>query len=63
VYDVERLKEQPNYREGQLWMSPLKFVDAAAAPFRGRSVALHDVTLRDGEQTVGLSSLLMREWP
>jgi len=55
VYDIERLKEQPNYREGKWWMSPLNAVDAVAAPFKGRSVVLHDVTLRDGEQTVGVA--------
>jgi methanogen homocitrate synthase len=55
VYDIERLRSQVNYRAGKWWMSPLNFVDEVAAPFEGRSVALHDVTLRDGEQTVGVA--------
>ena len=55
VYDIERLRQQPNYREGKWWMSPLNFIDAVAEPFSGRSVVLHDVTLRDGEQTVGVA--------
>ena len=55
MYDIERLRSQVNYRAGKWWMSPLNFVDEVAAPFEGRSVALHDVTLRDGEQTVGVA--------
>lgn len=55
MYDIERLRSQANYRAGKWWMSPLNYVDEVAAPFEGRSVALHDVTLRDGEQTVGVA--------
>jgi len=55
MYDIERLKQQPNYKEGAWWMSPSNLEPEVAAPFRGRSVLLHDVTLRDGEQTVGVA--------
>lgn len=36
-------------------MSPLNLEPEVAAPFHGRSIMLHDVTLRDGEQTVGVA--------
>ena len=55
MYDIERLRRQPNYRPGKWWMSPVNLEPEVAAPFRGRSVVLHDVTLRDGEQTVGVA--------
>ncbi len=55
MYDIERLRRQPNYLEGKWWMSPFNLVPEVAAPFIGRSVTLHDVTLRDGEQTVGVA--------
>jgi len=55
LYDIERLRKQQNYRAGKWWMSPLNYEPEVSAPFAGRSVALHDVTLRDGEQTVGVA--------
>jgi len=55
MYDIERLRRQPNYRAGKWWMSPANLEPEVAAPFQGRSVVLHDVTLRDGEQTVGVA--------
>jgi isopropylmalate/homocitrate/citramalate synthase len=55
MYDIERLRRQPNYRAGKWWMSPVNLEPEVAAPFQGRSVVLHDVTLRDGEQTVGVA--------
>ena len=55
LYDIERLRKQKNYREGKWWMSPLNDEPEVTAPFAGRSVQLHDVTLRDGEQTVGVA--------
>ncbi|MBN1152244.1 MAG: homocitrate synthase [Dehalococcoidia bacterium] len=55
MYDLERLKQQPNYRQGKWWMSPLNLEPEVSAPFKGRSIILHDVTLRDGEQTVGVA--------
>ena len=55
MYDIERLRRQPNYRAGKCWLSPFNLQPEVAAPFQGRSVVLHDVTLRDGEQTVGVA--------
>lgn len=55
MYDFDRLNRQPNYRAGKWWMSPFNLEHEVAAPFKGRSVQLHDVTLRDGEQTVGVA--------
>ncbi|MFW6057126.1 MAG: LeuA family protein [Chloroflexota bacterium] len=55
MYDIERLRNQANYRAGKWWMSPLNHAEEVARPFEGRMVELHDVTLRDGEQTVGVA--------
>ena len=55
MYDIERLREQPNYSEGKWWMSPFNLEPEVAESFKERSVLLHDVTLRDGEQTVGVA--------
>ncbi len=55
MYDIERLSGQPNYRAGKWWTSPFNLEPEVATPFAGRSVQLHDVTLRDGEQTVGVA--------
>ncbi len=55
MYDIERLNRQPNYRAGKWWMSPFNYEQVVAHPFAGRSVQFHDVTLRDGEQTVGVA--------
>ncbi len=55
MYDIGRLSQQPNYRAGKWWMSPFNLEPEVAAPFAGQTVQLHDVTLRDGEQTVGVA--------
>jgi len=55
MYNLQRLSRQPNYRAGKWWMSPWNLEPEVAAPFKGRHVILHDVTLRDGEQTVGVA--------
>jgi isopropylmalate/homocitrate/citramalate synthase len=55
MYDIDRLRGRPNYREGKWWVCPVNLEPEVAAPFQGRSVTLHDVTLRDGEQTVGVA--------
>ena len=43
------------FKENQWWVSPYNFIPEVAATFQlPRSVAIHDATLRDGEQTPGV---------
>ena len=55
MYDIERLKGKEHFENGKYWVSPLNFEDEVIADFRGKTVKIHDVTLRDGEQTVGVA--------
>ncbi len=54
-YDVERLKGTEHFVNGKWWVSPLNFEPEVISDFRGKTVQIHDVTLRDGEQTVGVA--------
>lgn len=55
MYDINRLKGKQHFQNGKYWVSPLNFDDEVIADFRGKTVQIHDVTLRDGEQTVGVA--------
>jgi isopropylmalate/homocitrate/citramalate synthase len=55
VYDIERLKKQRSFKEGEYWASPLNFMGDNNMGLDGRSIKIHDVTLRDGEQTSNLA--------
>ncbi|MBE9505388.1 MAG: homocitrate synthase [Chloroflexi bacterium] len=55
MYDIKRLKGKEHFQNGKYWVSPLNFEDEVIADFRGKTVQIHDVTLRDGEQTVGVA--------
>ena len=55
AYDIERLKDKEHFKNGEFWVSPLNFEDEVISDFRGKKVQIHDVTLRDGEQTVGVA--------
>lgn len=55
------LKELPGmplkgtqYFDDMRWVSPLNFLDGASSGRLPEKVSIHDVTLRDGEQTCGL---------
>ena len=54
-YGVERLKDKPYFNNDGWWVSPYNFVDEVSSEYAGKSVAIHDVTLRDGEQTFGVA--------
>ena len=55
AYNVERLKGKEHFENGKWWVSPLNFEPEVISDFRGKKVQIHDVTLRDGEQTVGVA--------
>lgn len=54
-YTVERLKGKEHFQNGKWWVSPLNFEEEVISDFRGKTVQIHDCTLRDGEQTVGVA--------
>jgi methanogen homocitrate synthase len=55
AYNVDRLKGKEHFENGKWWVSPLNFEPEVISDFRGKSIQIHDVTLRDGEQTVGVA--------
>ncbi len=55
MYDIERLKKQRSFKEGKYWASPLNFMGDNNMGLDGRKVKIHDVTLRDGEQTSNMA--------
>ena len=56
TYDIERLKGKPYFKDGSYWVSPFNFlIDEAIQDLKGKEVAIHDCTLRDGEQTAGVA--------
>jgi 2-isopropylmalate synthase len=56
TYTIERLKDKPYFKDGNWWVSPFNFIiDEVINDFKGKRVAIHDVTLRDGEQTFGVA--------
>ena len=56
TYSLERLKDKPYFKNGAWWVSPFNFIiDEVSRDFKGKRVAIHDVTLRDGEQTFGVA--------
>ena len=55
AYNVERLKGKEHFVNGKWWVSPLNFEPEVVKDFRNKKVQIHDATLRDGEQTVGVA--------
>ncbi len=55
AHDVARLKGRENFENGKWWVSPLNYEPEVIRDFRNRKVQIHDATLRDGEQTVGVA--------
>jgi len=54
-YNVERLNGKPYFNNDGWWVSPFNFIAELACQYTGKSVSIHDVTLRDGEQTFGVA--------
>jgi len=55
MYDIERLKKQRNFSDKSYWISPVNFYEDVNNGLEGKEITLHDVTLRDGEQTFGVA--------
>ncbi|TFH37307.1 MAG: homocitrate synthase [Dehalococcoidia bacterium] len=55
AYNVQRLKGKEHFENGKWWVSPLNFEPEVVKDFRNKKVLIHDATLRDGEQTVGVA--------
>lgn len=53
MYDIERLKRQPNFSKNHHWSCPINYRTEICGD--RQVVRLHDVTLRDGEQTCGVA--------
>ena len=58
------IEDSKYHKDGQYWISPYNFIpevtDKLDLP---EKVEIHDATLRDGEQTPGLSFLSKRKLP
>ncbi len=55
MYDIERLKNQINFKDNQYWTCPWNFDSKINPGLEPREIKIHDVTLRDGEQTFGVA--------
>lgn len=56
TYSIERLEGKPYFKNGAWWVSPFNYIiDEVSSEFKGKKVTIHDVTLRDGEQTFGVA--------
>jgi isopropylmalate/homocitrate/citramalate synthase len=55
TFNVERLKSKPYFNNDGWWVCPFNFVEGVSNDFDGKNVTIHDVTLRDGEQTFGVA--------
>jgi isopropylmalate/homocitrate/citramalate synthase len=49
------MKDKPYFNNNGWWVCPFNFVEEVSNDFTGKSVVIHDVTLRDGEQTFGVA--------
>lgn len=54
-YDLERLKNKPYFNNDGWWVCPFNFTEDVNKELKDKKVSIHDVTLRDGEQTFGVS--------
>lgn len=55
VLDNMPMEGAPWYEKGVKWVSPMNFDPAVMPESTSKRVYIHDVTLRDGEQTCGLN--------
>ena len=55
TFNIDRLKGKPYFNSDGWWVSPFNFVDEVRDDLESKRVTIHDVTLRDGEQTFGVA--------
>ena len=55
TFSIERLKGKPYFNNDGWWVCPFNFIEEARNDLKGKRVTIHDVTLRDGEQTFGVA--------
>lgn len=55
MYDIDRLKKSVNFKDKSHWLCPVNHDREVNPGLHGKSVRIHDVTLRDGEQTFGVA--------
>jgi methanogen homocitrate synthase len=55
TYNVERLKGRAHFNNNGWWVCPFNFISEVNENLEGKSVSIHDCTLRDGEQTFGVA--------
>ncbi len=55
TYSVEKLKDKRYFKNEGWWVCPFNFIEEVEKDLRGKKVTLHDVTLRDGEQSFGVA--------
>lgn len=54
-FSIERLKGKPYFNNDGWWVCPFNFIEEVRNDLKGKRVIIHDVTLRDGEQTFGVA--------
>lgn len=54
-FNLERITGKPYFKNGSWWVCPFNYFDEVHKDFKGKTATIHDVTLRDGEQTFGVA--------
>lgn len=54
-YSIDRLKGKPFFKSNGWWVCPYNFEPEVNKDLTGKKIIIHDVTLRDGEQTFGVA--------
>ena len=55
IYNVKRLQGKPYFNNDGWWVCPFNFAGEVSKDFGEKTAVIHDVTLRDGEQTFGVA--------
>jgi methanogen homocitrate synthase len=55
TYSIDRLKGKPYFNNNGWWVCAYNFDPEVSKNLTGKKITIHDVTLRDGEQTFGVA--------